>query len=49
MKIWIDDVRTAPEDYIWCMCVNESKAYIKLAERMGEDWKVIRPITVEIK
>jgi hypothetical protein len=25
MKLWIDDVRPAPEGYIWCKSVNESK------------------------
>lgn len=24
MKIWIDDVRPAPEGYIWCKSVNEA-------------------------
>lgn len=25
MKIWVDDVRPAPEGYIWCKSVNEAK------------------------
>ena len=25
MKLWIDDVRPAPEGYIWCKSVNEAK------------------------
>ena len=24
MNIWIDDIRTAPADYIWCHSVNEA-------------------------
>ena len=24
-KIWVDDIRTAPEGYIWCRSVNEAK------------------------
>ena len=28
MKIWIDDVRPAPEGYVWCKSVNEAKHYI---------------------
>ena len=25
MKLWIDDVRPAPERYVWCKSVNEAK------------------------
>lgn len=25
MKIWVDDVRPAPEGYVWCKTVNEVK------------------------
>ena len=32
MKLWIDDVRPAPEGYIWCKSVNEAKAEIKHIE-----------------
>ena len=32
MKIWIDDVRPAPEGYIWCKSVNEAKREIELIE-----------------
>lgn len=28
MKLWIDDVRSAPEGYVWCKSVNETKRYI---------------------
>ena len=28
MKIWVDDVRKAPDDYIWCRSVNEVKEII---------------------
>lgn len=28
MKLWIDDVRPAPEGYIWCKSVNEAKRHI---------------------
>ena len=30
MKLWIDDVRPAPEGYIWLKTVNEAIRYIKL-------------------
>ena len=32
MKIWIDDVRPAPEGYVWCKSVNEAKNDIELME-----------------
>lgn len=28
MKIWVDDVRPAPEGYVWCQTVNEVKHII---------------------
>lgn len=28
MKLWIDDVRPAPEGYVWCKSVNEAKHMI---------------------
>lgn len=29
MKIWLDDIRPAPEGYTWCKSVNEVKALIE--------------------
>lgn len=28
MKLWIDDIRPAPEGYVWCKSVNEAKYII---------------------
>ena len=28
MKLWIDDVRPAPDGYWWCKSVNEAKRFI---------------------
>lgn len=33
MKIWIDDVRPAPEGYYWAQSVNDAKAAVILSER----------------
>ena len=33
MKLWIDDVRPAPEGYIWCKSVNEAKKQIEDIEK----------------
>jgi hypothetical protein len=32
MKIWVDDVRPAPEGYVWCKTVNETKNCIERCE-----------------
>ena len=32
MKLWIDDVRPAPEGFIWCKTVEEAKAAICVLE-----------------
>lgn len=32
MKIWIDDIRPAPEGYIWCKSVNEVIDTISLSD-----------------
>ena len=36
MKLWIDDVRPAPEGYVWCKSVNETKNAIIDTEKMNE-------------
>lgn len=28
MKLWVDDIRPAPEGYVWCKSVNEAKKQI---------------------
>lgn len=32
IKLWIDDVRPAPEGYVWCKSVNEAKRSIYAEE-----------------
>lgn len=34
MRIWVDDVRPAPEGYVWCKSVNKTKEVIELIEAM---------------
>ena len=51
MKLWIDDVRPAPEGYVWCKTVNDAMDSIVLREKWnGLPWaygtgdnEVIRP------
>jgi hypothetical protein len=31
VKIWVDDIRPAPEGYVWCKSVNETKNTITTA------------------
>ena len=38
MKLWIDDVRPAPEGYVWCKSVNEAKTEITLAEKQQREF-----------
>ena len=41
MKLWIDDCRLAPQGYVWCNTVNESKILIEGAEKRGEPFELI--------
>ena len=41
MKLWIDDCRPAPQGYIWCNTVNESKILIEGAEKRGVPFELI--------
>jgi hypothetical protein len=44
MKLWADDIRSAPEGYIWCKTVNEAKDTILMCELYAtvipECWKI---------
>ena len=45
MKLWIDDVREAPEGYIWCKSVNEAKQWIwHYGQRVDFDNNVVDDI-----
>lgn len=33
MKIWLDDLRSAPDGFVWCRSVNEAKSVIEKAEK----------------
>lgn len=42
IKLWIDDIRQAPDGYIWCKSVNEAKHYIcKLTFEMFKEIELI--------
>ena len=51
MKIWIDDVRTAPEGYVWCTTVNEAKMVIQNVETLSlitYNWNVPKIELIDI-
>lgn len=48
MKLWIDDVRPAPEGYVWRKSVNTAKRYIKEFERMYETFKLDKVEVIDI-
>lgn len=35
MKIWLDDLRPAPEGFVWCRSVNQAKRVIEEAEKLA--------------
>lgn len=45
LKLWIDDVRPAPEGYIWCKSVNDAKDIIQFVwfykPRTNKDFELI--------
>ena len=41
MKLWIDDVRPAPNDHIWAKSVNEAKRWVTTLEKMITSIEVI--------
>lgn len=41
MKIWLDDIRCAPEGFVHCRSVNEAIAAINEAERRGEKIELV--------
>lgn len=38
MKLWIDDIRPAPDGYEWCQSVGEAKEEILLSERLAKSY-----------
>ena len=42
MKLWVDDIRPAPEGYdFWSMSVSNAKALIEACERLGTPFDLI--------
>ena len=37
MKLWIDDVRPAPDGYVWCKSVNQAKDFIIHQEQKRDE------------
>lgn len=49
MKLWIDDVRPAPEGYVWVRSVNEAKDIIETIEELFGSFSLWNPSTGEEK
>ena len=54
MKLWVDDVRPAPEGYVWCKSVNETIKVIIKEEHFYYDpfdnyhpWNIIELIDLD--
>lgn len=48
MKLWIDDIRPAPEKgVIWCKSVNEAKDFIQKWENHSKIWENVSGLTQE--
>ena len=45
MRIWVDDVRSAPEGYVWCKSVNE--AVEKIRDIEFHSWAAIELIDLD--
>ena len=41
MKLWVDDVRPAPQGYVWCHSVNEAKMMIEWAGKVNMHIEVL--------
>lgn len=48
MRLWVDDVRPAPEGYVWRKSVNAAKRYIKEFERMHKTFKLDKVEVIDI-
>lgn len=50
MKLWIDDVRPAPEGYVWCKSINEAKRVIRAYEEDASyHWKNYGYVSTRMK
>lgn len=41
MKIWVDDVRPAPEGYVWIKSVNDAKSFINNCMKWNKEIKLL--------
>lgn len=38
MRLWVDDLREAPEGYVWCKSVEETKTLIEITEEESSEF-----------
>lgn len=41
IKLWVDDIRTAPDGYVWAKSVNEAIKIITEAEKNGDSVSLV--------
>lgn len=41
MKLWIDDIRIAPDDWLWCKTSEEAIAFLELWQLEGVDFESV--------
>lgn len=49
MKLWIDDIRPAPDGFIWCKSVNQAKAAITAYEHQHSCDNILIDLDHDVK
>ena len=49
MKLWIDDIRPAPDGFIWCKSVNQAKAAINAYEHQCSCDNILIDLNHDVK
>ena len=47
MKLWVDDVRKAPNGYVWARSVNDAKLFISMSENHPSDFVACEIINID--
>lgn len=47
LKLWVDDIRPAPEGYIWCKSVNAAKECIAYCEYINNRYRIHTSVGIE--
>lgn len=47
MKLWVDDVRKAPNGYVWARSVNDAKLFISMSENHPSGFAACEIINID--